>query len=334
MENLSSDNHAKVSYDTKIPYDAVVLSGGGTKLLYTLGALHYYHERGTLKYDYIKGFAGTSAGALTVTLMNLGMSPWEIFKIVYDTDNIFSIWDLNNFSVLRQKLGFMSLQVLIDRFMAIVLKKLNEPPSSPNILNSSPVDKSQDTSSLPPIMTVTPVVGVPTLKQLKESTNKELYIGITNEDLSEAEYFDAETKPDWSIVTTGCVSCSLPIIFEKYIGEDGVCYTDGGLSNNFPIRKVSLDLGDEVPPRKILGIIVEDKLPHTDTSVLDYLNKIISIPIRNLTQLRSKEVRPQDDVTILTIECDANILGIGLTKADKLGMFRKGFNVALRHDGT
>ena len=60
-------------------YDTLVLAGGGTKGILTLGALQYAFDN--LFLTNVKNYIGTSAGAMICFLLCIGYKPIEI--IVY-----------------------------------------------------------------------------------------------------------------------------------------------------------------------------------------------------------------------------------------------------------
>ena len=62
-----------------VDYDTLVLSGGSSKGIMTLGALQYLYDNFLLKN--IKNYIGTSAGAMICYLLAIGYTPVEI--IVY-----------------------------------------------------------------------------------------------------------------------------------------------------------------------------------------------------------------------------------------------------------
>lgn len=81
--------HAQISSAQKT---GLVLSGGGARGMAHIGVLKALEENG-IQIDYI---AGTSAGALVGSLYSIGLSPWEIEKIVLSGE--FRDWATGNIS--------------------------------------------------------------------------------------------------------------------------------------------------------------------------------------------------------------------------------------------
>ena len=72
-------------------FTRLVLSGGETKGLAQLGALHYFWENGQLDHQSITHYAGASVGSLISLLLVCGYTPFEIWTHVYGVDSIFSL---------------------------------------------------------------------------------------------------------------------------------------------------------------------------------------------------------------------------------------------------
>lgn len=284
-------------------YDAVVLSGGGTKVLASLGALHYFYENELISNDSIKDVAGTSAGALSATLLAIGYTPIEIFRQEYYSKSIFDLNYINSISEIRKGMGLMKIGVL--------RKKLNEyiHTKIPSVVNYD---------------------DVPSIKDVLDTYNKNLIIAATNETKGKAEYFTTTTHPDCKIDIAACLSSCLPFVFEK-TSYKGDTYVDGGLSDNFPLGQIPY----HDTPRRILGIIVENSTPKETPSnegmvqsFLNYVFKLIDIPIHTITELRSLERRVGDNVDIIRIVHNSNLLDTGMSPKDKMDLFKAGYEQA------
>lgn len=75
--------------------NTLILSGGAFKCTYFLGALSRLNN---LKFKY---YAGTSSGAIIITLLSVGYTPIEIFKELYKTPEDLSIYNTLDFVLLK-----------------------------------------------------------------------------------------------------------------------------------------------------------------------------------------------------------------------------------------
>ena len=84
-----------------LDFDTIVLAGGSTKGLLTLGALQYAYDNNIIKN--INTFIGTSAGAILCFLLIIGYTPIEI--IVYLCVNQL-VEKLQNFNIVGMLNGY------------------------------------------------------------------------------------------------------------------------------------------------------------------------------------------------------------------------------------
>lgn len=227
-------------------YDAVVISGGGSKGILSLGALHYEFEKGTYDPDYTKIYAGTSIGSVISLLMVCGYKPMEAFTEIYRMEHFFdvnachSIWDVVKF------MGLMSIRGFAERIEELVKAKMGD---------------------------------VPTLLELKKRTGKTLVVTGANVTKMSCEYFTYKTRPQLGCVDAVKLSSNLPLIFQRIKYDD--CYiTDGGMIDNFPLKYI--DDGK----MNILGIVTMGSEISLDSQPMGYLLRLIIMPIIANTELR------------------------------------------------
>lgn len=81
--------------------DTLVLSGGALKCIYFLGALHKINNLKKTSCNF-KYYAGTSCGAIVVSLLAAGYTPFEIYKeILKNTD--FTLYNALDFTIQKVK---------------------------------------------------------------------------------------------------------------------------------------------------------------------------------------------------------------------------------------
>lgn len=229
-------------------YECVVISGGGSNGILSLGALHYEYQKGLL--DQVKIYAGTSIGSVISLLLICGYVPMEIFGQVYTLDHFFdlnkcgSVWDIINY------MGLMSIDVFIEKIEEMVKEKHEG--------------------------------CVPTLKELYKKTGKILVVPVTNITKMSCEYYTYKSNPDISCVDAVMQSCNLPIIFHKIKYENSYII-DGGLVDNFPLQYVD-DHKRKILGIVTTG--VDKSLP--DDKFMGYFYRIIVMPVNANTELRCK----------------------------------------------
>ena len=275
-------------------FNVLILSGGGAKGYGQLGALHYFYENKLLDIKNITTFAGTSIGSVICLLLMCGYEPLEILSSTYDTNFLGGVNTKNpgmvaNFTAMFEKFGVMDIQPFADTIASMVMSKLHK---------------------------------IPTLRELYTITGKKLIIAVTNVTKIRVEYFSYITEPELSVIDAIKMSCNLPLIFQRINYKD-CFYSDGGLADNFAI-----DIPIETTePKHILGIITYSVPPNKDVSdtFLNYMYKLISIPMNAATFLKSKIVNGPSTIVSIKFE---NIPLFTLDKKDKHVFFQKGYREA------
>jgi NTE family protein len=178
--------------------DSLVLSGGGVKGVYLLGALEYLNNE--VGFGHIKAYYGVSIGAVICALILSGYTPIEVMAqiCVQKIQQKVSVIDKN---IVERKSLFNP-----KHFIEILEKMITEKLST-----------------------------VPTLKEFYEITGKDLY--ITTICLSTPYtplYLHHSTHPDIPLSTAVHMSMSIPFAF-GYVEYESKRYMDGGILDNFPI---------------------------------------------------------------------------------------------------
>jgi NTE family protein len=185
--------------------DTLNICGGGSKDLAMIGTLTFLEENNVL--ENITNFAGSSAGAIIVSLLNIGYTSKEIkdtvfsqnSKIVYDS--VFKI-PFN----LYYNYGLFSASKMVAYIESLFVLK----------------NYSKDV----------------TFKELNIKTNKILTLTGTSLNERDTLYFNHHTMPDMKVVDAIHISMSIPIFFTsvKYTINDKLHnFVDGGLLMNLPL---------------------------------------------------------------------------------------------------
>lgn len=270
------------------PFDAISLSGGGSKGILHLGVLHYYYECGLYNPECVTDYSGTSIGSVISLLLVCGYTPMEIFKEIYDMDSFFTLGDCNGFFAAIQNSGLLNINRFADKIAELVKKKLG---------------------------------CVPSLKKLRKLSSKSLYISATNVTTMLEDIYSYKTTPKLNCIDAIKISCSLPLIFQKLKYNDNNV-VDGGLINNCPweyLPKTS---------KNILNVVIcgSDTSLDDDTH-LGYLYRLMIISINALTRLRC-QIAPPHVKTLKVNFPGPQILHFRMNSGDKMKMFMKGYNTA------
>ena len=185
--------------------DTLVIGGGSIKTIASLGALYVLQEKGIL--DNIKKFAGTSAGAVIVTLLVLGYTPNEINESIfskignYTNDSFYKI-PINMICNYGLHTGNNMIKFLEGFFEKKGFKK--------DI----------------------------TFKELYDIVPKILVITGTSLSTRDTLFFNYQTTPDMSIIKALRITSSIPLYFTSvthlHKGKNHkMC--DGGILLNFPL---------------------------------------------------------------------------------------------------
>jgi len=89
-----------------------------------------------------------------------------------------------------------------------------------------------------------------TMKEFYEITGIELHFFSVNINNFAPIDFSYKTHPDWRLVDAVYSSSGLPILFQPIIKDD-ICYTDGGMVSNYPVKNC-IDNGAD--PETIFGL--------------------------------------------------------------------------------
>ena len=164
---------------------------------------------------------------------------------------------------------------------------------------------------------------IPTFKDLKDKFNKEFICVTYNITDSKTEYISYENYPSLPCLIAIRMSSNLPLIFENFKYGNSY-YIDGGVSNNFAI-----DIAISKGRKKILGI--HNKIQNfsftkdADFNILDYIYKVIFIPIAELNKVKLKSIPNDSSVDIISLDSDLNAFNFNLGTREKLDLFSNGY---------
>lgn len=289
-------------------YETIILSGGGTKGLCSLGSLQYLQDTKRIDCSTVKTLVGTSIGAIICYFIAIGYSPIEL--VVYlCSHNVLESLVVNDFEKIISGDGIYDYQILRDVYEKMTLEKTES---------------------------------VPTLQDVYTKFGKELIICTYNFTDRKQENLSYRTHPDMSCLDAIRMSSNLPFIFSPFWYKDKE-YLDGGVIEKFPFSMISsLYLG-----QKIFGIYLQggNNNEHTQntqnnstsnpqreynrlTPIIDKIYAMIMIP----THAHEKQMIESIDYTkidfVTVFAQNMKIYTFKLSHSDKLELFSLGYNRA------
>lgn len=183
-------------------FTRLVLSGGGSKGLAILGALHYIHENNGL--GNIEEYWGTSVGSIITLLLCIGYTPFEIFHKFFMMNYFQGEYALDITTILQNS-ALCPIELLGSKVRQFVETKLGPGAN-------------------------------PTFFELYQSFGKKIHIIGANVDTMREVNFNVDTYPLMHILEAIEISCDLPYLFtrKRFNGET---YVDGGFINNYAINE-------------------------------------------------------------------------------------------------
>lgn len=235
-----------VEMTESVYYDTLVLSGGSTKGLVTLGAIQYCYDNFML--NKLSNYVGTSSGCAISYLLIIGYTPVEIITYICTHQLLEKMQHFNLVAMLQGR-GVMSFNHIQEQLEKMTIDKIGY---------------------------------LPTLQDLHSKYEKTLVCVTHNLTSRKTEYISHITNPAMPCLTAIRMSCNLPLIFENYKYGDSF-YIDGGISDNFPIsvgdemgKKV---LGLVIVPEKQVDAVRRD-------NVMEFIYDLLFIPIEQAIEYK------------------------------------------------
>lgn len=253
--------------------DTIVISGGGIRSIAVIGTLKYLEQNNILLS--IKKYAGSSAGAVLVLLLNIGYTPSEIYDSIFSQKSSM-VYD--NFIKIPYNLlvnyGLFSGVKIADYLSELIVKK--------------GFDKNTS------------------FKQLYEKTGKTIV--LTGSSLTDRDtyYFNHHNTPEMKVIDAVRISIGIPLFFTsvKYtIDNISHVFVDGGMLNNFPLYYFDIcdSMGKYILTCKELTVekIKDDKLIKVNFKNIDYKENVIGIMLIDDNETRDVD-NFYNDKTIIT----------------------------------
>lgn len=271
-----------------INFEIICIGGGSIRGFCELGALYYLENNNIYDMKHIHTLIGSSVGSIISLLLCIGYKPFEILEKVNKIESWmdFDAFDLINFKNDRGLFDFKNLIKILEDLIILKLGK------------------------------------IPTLEELYKITRKKLIIVTTNVYKKESVYLDYINNPTLLCTDAIQMSCSIPLIFKKFI-YNGEYYVDGGLLDNFPLEYVNNGT------TKIIGISVESSIRKED-SFINYIDTLFTMPILKIQNNALNYIT--DNCLVINIKANNTApINFNLTKNTKIEMFCDGYRTAKAH---
>lgn len=193
------DKNIKEDKDKRIKPRYLSLSGAGIYGIAFLGVLS------EVDLSNIEVFIGSSAGGVISTLLNIGYTSQEIYKIIYTLN----LGDYQNMSIdnLLRNFGFDNMIKIHKFFIAVLKQRIKNPESL-------------------------------TFKELYEKTKQTLIITGSCVNTGKVHYFSHKTTPNMPIITAMKITMAFIGIFSP-IKYNNLFYCDGAYFDYFPIKYIT-----------------------------------------------------------------------------------------------
>jgi predicted acylesterase/phospholipase RssA len=279
-------------------HDCLVLSGGGVKGFFLLGAIQACIEKNCL--EKIHTYIGSSVGAMISYLLVLGYTPIELIVAIHVNKWLDKLQGMNIGALLRNT-GVISFTPLHE-----ALEKLT-------------IDKTGRYF---------------TLAQLREKTGKTLVCAAYNMTSCEIEYLHPDTHPDLPCLAAIRMSCNIPIVFDRFKYTNSF-YIDGGIVDNFPVLQ-ALKYGKKILGVS-LNIQINSLRDNPEEGLLPYMVKLFYTPVLhgllNRIEQAKTEINNRKDgscLDIISINTGVmrSLIDFDVDIGTRLDMFSEGYKQA------
>ena len=287
MECYDKETNTDDINDIEIPndFDTIVIAGGSSKGILTLGALQYAYDNFILKK--INTYIGTSSGSIICFLLLIGYTPIEI--IVYLCTH-----------QLLEKLQHFNIVAMLNGNGALSFSNIYEQ-----------LEK----------MTIDKLGYLPTFEDIYNNFKKNLICVTYNITDDKTEYISYETYPQLPCLIALKMSSNLPLIFEKYKYGDKF-YIDGGITDNFPID-LGDQIGNKVLGL-LISHETSNFNSQTDESILEYIYKLIFIPMSQNVDYKVLNVSKKCKIIKLEYN-KLKFFNFNINSKEKLDIFSSGY---------
>ncbi|XP_078684942.1 uncharacterized protein LOC144918260 [Branchiostoma floridae x Branchiostoma belcheri] len=234
--------------DKEFPFENLVLEGGGAKGIAYIGACKFLEDAGIM--PRIKRFAGTSAGAITATLLAIGLTSQEMLEELSEKNLLEVVLDTR-----WTKMAWIPGMANVGKFIDVITARGACPGHEFMNWFGDILDRhlKKRHPSLDKDVT---------FDQIYHVLGKELCIVAYNMNFHRESFFHVKTTPLVRVREAVRMSMSIPVAFQPYELGNIFTYIDGGLAANFPLYAFDgwyLSMDEQDTFYKRLTLLSEDE---------------------------------------------------------------------------
>lgn len=289
----------KIKINPNIKYENIIFEGGGVKGISFCGAIYELEKKNILQH-FIR-YAGSSAGAITATLLAIGYNASEIRKISMSIKYHKFLDDKRGF--IRDAYNLLSDYGICsgEYFYKLIGKLIKQKTNNSDY----------------------------TFKNLYDNLHKELV--ITGTDLSNmtTQYYNHNSCPDMPIRDAVRISMSIPYLFIP-LESNGCFLVDGGTINNYPIQVFDKN---NIPNKKTIGLKIitpNESISYKINTNKTQINNIkdFTLALVNTLQMSNERLHMNSDNWDRTIPIELSlnipITKFNLTQSEKNELYKSG----------
>jgi NTE family protein len=264
-------------------YTNLVFEGGGVKCIAYAGAIQVLSDLSIM--PQITQVAGTSAGAITATMVALGYTSEEITNIIMNVD--FTKFEDDYDPVLLPiYYGLYRGKYFLDWMKGLITDKVKNPDI--------------------------------TFADLYTQTQKGLYVFATDLNMYNVKQFSHIDTPNVPVAEAVRASMSIPLVFDAWKftkgNPDHQIYVDGGVVLNYPLTV--FDSGYDPYNPKTLGFYLVDLFHVKKPNTLAYGEPVRYCKVLFETILDAQDIDFSKDESMLKRTVQINDFGIAATDFD------------------
>ncbi|HSS51750.1 MAG TPA: patatin-like phospholipase family protein [Thermoanaerobaculia bacterium] len=285
------------------PFRNLVLEGGGVKGIAYAGAFRALDEQGIL--DRLGSIAGTSAGAITATLVALRYTPDQIQKLVFNLDfKRFEDGGASGLFRLFERFGWYRGNYVLHLMRCLVGNKAKSPRA--------------------------------TFQDLQAEGFRDLHVFSTDLSTGQSVEFSAAKSPNVEVALAVRMSISIPLFFAAVDfkppgGSQGDVFVDGGVLRNYAID--AFDTRQRINPQTLGLTLTNGPSRRADIDGLPTYAKNLFETLLDV-QVIDLETNPPDlERSVLIDDLGISTTDFQLTSEQKNALIRKGFECTCKYLG-
>jgi NTE family protein len=282
---------APVSY----PFRNLVLEGGGVKGIAYAGSFEVLEQQGIL--NEVGPVAGTSAGAITATLVALRYQPDQIRSLIFNIPfEKFKDGGSTGLFRLFRRFGWYKGDYFLDLMRCLITNQTKKPGT--------------------------------TFKDMKDMGFRDLHVFSTDLSTGRSKEFSAEKTPDVEVALAVRMSMSIPLFFAA-VDFDNDVFVDGGVLRNYPID--AFDTREGVNPATLGLHLNGTPPPRTNIKGFPRYTESLFSTLLDVQVIDLETDLPDLKRSVLIDNLGISTTDFNLTRKQKLELIAKGVECTCRY---